>query len=70
MKHMILQKFDPGETVIKEGDIGNDFWVILSGKVTVYKGRSLNFRPIHKQRNNNKINYPPTPQYIYMKYLK
>uniref|UniRef100_A0A7S0DYM5 Cyclic nucleotide-binding domain-containing protein n=1 Tax=Hanusia phi TaxID=3032 RepID=A0A7S0DYM5_9CRYP len=39
---MKLRSAEPGETIIKEGDVGNEFFIIQSGNVNCYK-RTLKF---------------------------
>lgn len=42
-KYMRIQHFDTRETIITEGDIGDTFYIIYSGGVSVYKQQKNDF---------------------------
>jgi len=46
-----VERFEDGQAIFKEGDIGSDFYVILSGKVRLTKnmdGREIEIMVMHK----------------------
>ena len=36
-KHMRIQKYLANDTVVNEGEVGDTFYIVYSGKLTVYK---------------------------------
>jgi len=42
-KYMTIQHFGARETIIQEGDIGETFYIIYSGRVSVYKQQKSEF---------------------------
>ncbi|KAI9698887.1 MAG: hypothetical protein M1820_007308 [Bogoriella megaspora] len=45
-------KFPPGSTIIREGDVGESFFILESGEAEVFK-RSNGSRPVHKYKKGD-----------------